>query len=61
MEQTKLGVLQQSAVGDSLPGGYARVVDVQPWPDLPGMERVTVIVTLPGGGAFRLERLVHTP
>jgi type II secretory pathway pseudopilin PulG len=59
MEETKLGISTGNALGDSLPGGFTRTVAVQPWPELAGMERVTVTVTMPGGGAFSLERLVR--
>jgi len=57
MEQTKLASAP-SSLSDSLSSGYARSVDVRAWPVVPGVDRVTVTVTLPGGGVFVLERLV---
>ena len=56
MEQTKLPM---TAPLDTLPTGYTRRVDVVPWPNAPGMSRVTVLVTMPDRGEFRLERLVR--
>ncbi|MEX2282458.1 MAG: hypothetical protein WEE89_08235 [Gemmatimonadota bacterium] len=58
MEETKLGV---SPASDTLATGFSRVVRAQPWPAVPGLQRVTVTVTLPRGGAFVLERLVRAP
>jgi Tfp pilus assembly protein PilV len=57
MEETKLGVPPAS---DSLAAGFSRVVSAQPWV-VPGLQRVTVTVTLPRGGSFVLERLVRAP
>ncbi|MGH7470166.1 MAG: type IV pilus modification PilV family protein [Longimicrobiales bacterium] len=61
MEQTKLGTGTSSTFVDSLPAGFARRIDVQPWPVVRGIERVTVTITLPGGGTFALQRLVRAP
>ncbi len=56
IEETKLGAAPSS---DALPAGFARAIDAQPWPAVPGVQRVTVTVTLPGGGSFVLHRLVR--
>jgi type II secretory pathway pseudopilin PulG len=62
MEQTKLGAGPINAVfADSLPSGFGRQIDVQPWPRGQGLERITVTITLPGGGTFSLQRLVRAP
>jgi type II secretory pathway pseudopilin PulG len=60
MEETKLGVFTSDPSPDSLPGGYARRIDVQPWRQMPGVAQVTVTVSLPGGGSFVLQRLVRS-
>lgn len=61
MEQTKLGTgADDLTLREPLPPGFARDMDVQPWLGTPGLERVTVTVTLPGGGSFELHRLVRT-
>lgn len=61
MEETKLG-----PAGQPLPDlrglpANSRVVEVTPWPELPGVARITVAVTLPDGGTFVLHRLQRTP
>jgi hypothetical protein len=43
--------------GEALPGGFERHVNAQPWQN--GLQHVTVVVTLPGGGQFALGRLVE--
>jgi type II secretory pathway pseudopilin PulG len=42
-----------------LDGGFTRTFAVGPWQ--PGVERVTVTVTLPDGARFSLDRLVPAP
>jgi len=44
---------------EPLPGGFERRVETRPWRD--GLMRVTVVVTLPGGGSYDLDRLVRSP
>ena len=46
-------------VADRPQVGFARRVEVHPWSD--GLVRVTVVVTLPHGGRFELERLLASP
>ena len=61
MEQTKLGPdALQGAASDSLPKGFTRSIEVRPWTFARNIDRVTVTITLPDGGAFVLERLVAT-
>ncbi len=56
----ELGPAVPLAVGpgrtDSLPGGFARTVDVAGWS--PGLRLVVVTVGMPSGVRFRLARLV---
>jgi prepilin-type N-terminal cleavage/methylation domain-containing protein len=62
MEQVKLASTRSRGltVGpERLAGGYERRTEIQPWGD--GLERITVILTLPGGGRYALERLVRSP
>ncbi len=62
MERAKLegGALRPSStLPESLPGGFARHVETAPW-DL-DLRRVSVVVVLPGGGRYALERLVRAP
>ncbi len=40
-------------------GGFKRRVEVHSWER--GLTRLTVVVTLPRGGEFRLDRVVKTP
>ncbi|MBM4184964.1 MAG: type II secretion system protein [Gemmatimonadetes bacterium] len=62
MEQSKLASGSDArALREVLPQGFAREVGVRPWPSSPGLEQVTVTVTLPGGGTFQLHRLVRAP
>jgi type II secretory pathway pseudopilin PulG len=62
MERTKLGGGAAGApFPDALPPGFARRVDVRPWPGAAGVAEVTVTIALPGGGAFVLHRLVRSP
>lgn len=58
MEETKLDA---EPLPDSLPSGFARTVVVEPWSNTLGLARVTVTVTMPGEGAFTVQRLVRTP
>ena len=51
MEQAKLGETNPAA----LPGGYRRRVTTTAWG--PGLEMMTVTVTLPSGARFDLRRL----
>ncbi|HTD59961.1 MAG TPA: prepilin-type N-terminal cleavage/methylation domain-containing protein [Gemmatimonadaceae bacterium] len=51
MEQAKLGAISPVA----LPGGYRRRVTAATWG--PGLEMITVTVTLPNGARFDLRRL----
>jgi prepilin-type N-terminal cleavage/methylation domain-containing protein len=43
----------------TLGGGFTRRIVVSPWRQ--GVERATVIVTLPDGARLELDRLVRTP
>lgn len=56
MEETKLGAPPATRPGRA--GPPARV-DVQPWPEMPELNLVTVTVPLPGAGALVLRRLVR--
>lgn len=56
MEQSKLPV---AVPIDTLPRGFARTVTVAPWPNAPGISRVTVTVNMPDGREFKLERLIR--
>ncbi len=59
IEDFKLGREHSDPVGPRLTSaGYARTVDVRPWRG--DVDVVTVTVSLPGGGEYRLERLVGT-
>jgi prepilin-type N-terminal cleavage/methylation domain-containing protein len=46
---------------ERLPGGFERRLEKRPWPGGPGLIELQVVVTLPGGGEYALERLVPTP
>jgi len=60
METAKLSRGRPLATAaERLGGGFERRVEVNPY--RPGLERVTVVVSLPQGGAFELERLVSRP
>ncbi len=48
-----------SLIPEPLEGGFTRHVEARPWGD--GLWRVTVVVTLPGGGHYDLDRLVRSP
>lgn len=48
-----------AAAPERLPGGFERYVETAPWES--GLTRVTVVVVLPGGGRYALERLVPGP
>ena len=62
MERAKLE-LGESPIGSTaperLPGGFERHVETAPWEW--GLTRVSVVVVLPGGGRYALERLVQAP
>ena len=60
MERTKLAAVAPGAAAspERLPGGFARRVKAEPWSR--DVARVTVVVSLPGGGTFELSRLVRT-
>jgi prepilin-type N-terminal cleavage/methylation domain-containing protein len=53
------GVARALGRETSLGGGFARRIVVRPWRE--GMARATVIVTLPDGSQFELNRLVSLP
>jgi prepilin-type N-terminal cleavage/methylation domain-containing protein len=58
MERIKLDPGDAVSRGEeTLPGGFGRRANAQPWQN--GLQHVTVIVTLPGGGEFALSRLVE--
>lgn len=59
MERTKLAAVAPGAVAspERLPGGFARQIKTEPWSR--DVARVTVVVSLPGGGTFELSRLVR--
>jgi type II secretory pathway pseudopilin PulG len=57
MEETKLGAATSH---DALPAGFGGNISSEPWPEVRNIERVTVTITLPRGGAFTLHRLVRT-
>ncbi len=62
VEETRLGNLAGDASSArSLPPGFARHIEVRPWPAAAGVEQVSATVTLPGGGSFVLHRLVRSP
>jgi prepilin-type N-terminal cleavage/methylation domain-containing protein len=48
-----------SSAPEPLDGGFERHVETRPWRD--GLLRVTVVVSLPGGGSYDLDRLVRSP
>jgi len=59
-ETLKIGGLGRTSGADTaLGGGFRRRVKLRPWRD--GIEHVTVVVTLPGGGEFAVDRLVRVP
>ena len=53
------GPWRPAGADTALGGGFRRRVELRPWRD--GIERVTVVVTLPGGGEFAVDRLVRVP
>jgi prepilin-type N-terminal cleavage/methylation domain-containing protein len=58
MERVKLDPREEvSRGGEALPGGFERHVRAEPWSG--GLQRVSVVVMLPGGGEFALDRLVE--
>ena len=60
MERAKLEPARFRATGpEALGGGFARRVETTPWDD--GLVRITVVVTLPGGGSYELDRLARAP
>jgi Tfp pilus assembly protein PilV len=59
MEESKLhGQIRPQP--ETLANGFARRVEVQPF-SAPGLERVSVTVTMPNGRSFVLHRLVRVP
>lgn len=59
MESAKLGASSASPLDRaSLPSGYTRQVEAQPGPS--GLTDVVVTVTIPGGAALTVHRLVHS-
>ncbi len=60
MELAKLNPDAMQGRGvESLPGGFERRVEVRPYSR--GLEQLTVVVALPDGGQFALERLIEPP
>lgn len=58
MESAKIGGQSaSSSTGSPLPPGYDRRVDMQPAPN--GLTDVIVTVSIPGGGALTVHRLVQ--
>lgn len=58
MEEAKLGTgAADRSLTDALPPGFALEIEVRPWLGTEAIERITVTVALPGGGAFVLHRL----
>lgn len=58
VEETKLGAALTPLEPAS---GYGRTLTVQPWDGARGIERLTITITLPRGGAFVVHRLVAAP
>ncbi|MCI0433736.1 MAG: hypothetical protein L0271_08800 [Gemmatimonadetes bacterium] len=61
LEETRLGTASDALMARSLPEGFAQDIAVQPWPGATGIERVSVTIRLPDGGAFVVHRLVRSP
>ena len=60
MEESKLsGIVMGGRAG--APADFSRTITVHPWPGAPGVNQVTVTVSLPGGASFVLQRLVRAP
>lgn len=62
MERAKLegsAALIRTVPPERLPGGFERHVETARWDSR--LTRLSVVVTLPGGGRYVLERLVATP
>ncbi len=60
MEAAKLDPLLVLSTGETeLEGGFTREARYEPWSA--GLGRITVVVGLPDGGRFELQRLVGTP
>ncbi len=60
MEAAKLDALLFLAAEETeLEGGFTREARYEPWG--PGLARFTVVVGLPGGGRFELQRLMSAP
>jgi type II secretory pathway pseudopilin PulG len=58
MESEKIGTLSASSLsGNSLPSGYSRRVEARPGPN--GLTDVLVSVSIPGGAALTVHRLVQ--
>jgi hypothetical protein len=64
MERVKLDPNPSALAGavDQLPGGFARRYEIGPW-SAHGVDgafaELRVVVTIPGGGQYALERLVR--
>src|SRR5688572_28205594 len=58
MEQTKLGSGDRAAAS-TLPPGFVRRIDVQPWSGAGDVARITITITHPGERTFVLNRLVR--
>jgi hypothetical protein len=58
MEETKLGTDDRVA-SSTLPPGFVRRIDVQPWSGAGAVERITITITHPGERTFVLNRLVR--
>ena len=60
MERVKLDAATADPTPERLPGGFERHIEFAPWRGDPGYTRVSVVVALPGGGRYALERLMPT-
>ena len=58
LESAKLGLGGSIPLAEQLGGGFERRVEVHPWNR--GLVRITVVVQLPRGERFELDRLVRT-
>ena len=57
MESAKIGVSAGSLSASSLPPGYSRQLEARPGPN--GLTDVVVSVSIPGGAALTVHRLVQ--
>jgi prepilin-type N-terminal cleavage/methylation domain-containing protein len=58
MESAKLGLRGPSPITEQLGRGFERRTEIHPWNR--GLARITVVVQLPRGERFELDRLVRT-